>query len=78
MKILMEPYLDLKAFATSVLWLIPSVVSSGESWFKLLLTTGTWECHRTCWTLSPPIPQFMVLSDAGKGIVVIMITDNEI
>ena len=66
-KILMESYLDLKVFATSM---IPSVISSGGFWFKLfvphktttflmLLTTGRlWERHRTCWTLSPPFPQF--------------------
>ena len=69
-KILMKPYLDLEVFATSM---ILSVTSSGESWFKLfvphkknsflmLLTTGRlWECHRTCWTLSSPIPQFKAL-----------------
>ena len=66
----MELYLDLKVFATS---LIPSVISSGEFWFELfalhktitflmLLTTGRlWGHHRTCWTLSPQIPQFKAL-----------------
>ena len=66
-KILMKSYLDLEVVATSM---IPSVISSGESWFKLfvphkknsflmLLTTGRlWECHRT---LSSPIPQFKAL-----------------
>ena len=69
-KMLMEPYLDLKVLAISM---IPSVISSGESWFKLFvphettaflmpLTTGRlWERHKTCWTLSPPIPQFKAL-----------------
>ena len=57
-KILMKPYLDLKALATSM---IPSVTSSGESSFKLfvphkiitflmlLKTKRLWERHRTCW-----------------------------
>ena len=69
-KILMESYWDLKVFATSM---IPSVISSGELWFKLfvphktttflmLLTTGRlWARHRTYWTLSPLIPQFKAL-----------------
>ena len=34
MKILMKPHLDLKVLATS---LIPSVISSGEFWFKLFV-----------------------------------------
>ena len=37
-KILMEPYLDLKIFATSM---IPSMISSGESWYKLLVPHKT-------------------------------------
>ena len=44
MKILKGPYLDLKVLVASM---IPSVISSGESWFKLFVP------HETTTFLTP-------------------------
>ena len=69
MAILIELYLEWNFQAISVM---PSALSSGESWNKLFfshkimtyltfdMTGRFWACHKTFWTLLPPIPQFRV------------------
>ena len=52
----------------------PFAISSGESWYKILLQHNiitflkddkqhkSCACHSSCCTLSPPIPQFKALN----------------
>ena len=70
--------------------MIPSVISSGESWFKLFVPhrTTTFKCfwqheyyenaieHVELYHLQSH--NLMLLGAAGKGIVMIMIRDNEV